>query len=140
MLFIYSTYRAIQSFVHCYYIVNIKKYDLDAAIFSLTLCNDYRVYLFTLIPIIGILIKNKLGWICIASYIYFIQINCISQNYMDKILLCISAVILLALLIIINTKVSILTYYKISPKNNIIINVIALLLGAILSYLLIILK
>jgi len=141
ILFVFSVFRSFQSFIDCYYITNIKEYDVKAAVSSLTLCHDYRVSLFLLIPIIGILIKNKLGWIFIASYIYFIQINFVSQNYMDNILLlCFSTIILLAILLIINTKASILTYYKIIPKNNIVANTIALLLGATLSYLLIVLK
>jgi len=141
MLFIYSMYRAFQSFIDCYYITNIKEYDLDATISSLTLCHDYRVSLFIFIPIVGIFIKNKLGWVFITSYIYFIQINFVSQNYMDNILLlCFSTIILLAILLIINTKTSILTYYKVTSKNNVVINTIALLLGATLSYLLIVLK
>ena len=140
-LFVFSMFRSIQNFIDCYRTINIKEYDLNAVISSLTLCQDYRVSLFILIPIIGIFIKNKLGWIFIASYIYFIQINCVSQNYMDNILLlCFSTIILLAILLFINTKTSILTYYKVTPKNNIVINTIALILGTTLSYLLIILK
>lgn len=85
--------------------------------------------------------KNKLGWIFIASYIYFIQINVVVQNHMgDTLLLSISTMILLVILLLINTKTSILTYYKTSIENNITINTIALILGACLSYLLIVLK
>jgi hypothetical protein len=109
--------------------------------YALKLCHDYKVPLFLLIPIIGILIKNKLGWIFIATYIYFVQINFFVQNYMSNtLLLTFSTIIILIMLLLINKNISILTYYKISPKNNITINTIALFLGACLSYLLIVLR
>lgn len=140
-LFLFSIYYSFQNFLDCYHIFNIKEYDSDAVISALTLCHGYRVPLFLLIPMIGILIKNKLGWILIAAYIYFIQINYVVQNNMDNILLLsIITIMLLIILLIINTKASILTYYKISSKNNITFNTIALFLGASLSYLLIVLR
>lgn len=140
-LFLLSVYRSFQGFLDCYYSTNTKEYDLNAAIFSITHCHGYWASLFLLIPMIGILIKNKSGWIFIAAFIYFIQINYVAQDNMDNILfLSIVTIILLMILLLINTKSSILTYYKISTKNNITINTIALFLGACLSYLLIVLR
>ncbi len=140
-LFLFSIYHSFQSFLDYYHIINIKDYNLDSAMYALKLCHDYKVPLFLLIPIIGILIKNKLGWIFIATYIYFVQINFFVQNYMSNtLLLTFSTIIILIMLLLINKNISILTYYKISPKNNITINTIALFLGACLSYLLIVLR
>jgi len=140
-LFIYTVFHSIQGFIECYNIERVKEYDLRAATFSLNLCQSYRTSLFLLIPILGILVKRKIGWILIASYIYFVLINFIIQNLIDNILfLIISTTILLALLLFMNTGKSILVYYNITAKNIITINTIALLFGTCFSYLLIILK
>ena len=140
-LFLFSIYHSFQSFLDCYHIINIKEYDWNAVMHTLALCHNYRVTLFLLIPLVGILIKNKLGWIFIATYIYFILINYVVQNGIGNIIFFSTVIIaLLIILLLINTKTSILAYYKISPKNNITINTIALFLGASLSYLLIILR
>jgi hypothetical protein len=141
VLFVISLFYSVIVFLDCYKIEQVKEYDLNAVYFSLSYCRDYRVLLFQLLPLVGIILRRPLGWIFLTSYFYFIQINIVINNQAETTLFSISlSLILLVLLFLLNTRTSILKYYNMLFKKSYLVNLISLLLGSFLSYLLILLK
>jgi hypothetical protein len=141
VIFIISFYHSIISFLECYRIEQVEKYDIDAVYFSLSYYQNYRTVLFQLLPIIGIILKKRIGWIFFTSYIYYFQINIITQNQVDiNKFSILASLIVLIVLFLLNTRKSIISYYNISFEKSLNINALSLLLGASLSYLLIQLK
>src|SRR5690606_37793768 len=118
-LFIYTLISGVSDIIdHYYYFVN---YDTNkfAEYFYIIIDNYYlRPSLILLIPIIGILLNKKIGWVLIQSYFYFLISNlgftATYVDFTDKELLAVDVVgfsVLLLIIILLNKKkISNLTY------------------------------
>lgn len=104
----------------------------------------YRLSLFLLFPFIGVFLKNRIGWICITHYFYFVFFNMlifIKSNKselqdLEFVFFIFGVVLILSCFVIIMNKKVITDYYKIPKKdilpNNIFASVMAFSVALIL--------
>ena len=110
--------------------------------------NNYiRPVLILLLPIIGIFINKKIGWILIQSYFYFLISNLVfSARFMELtdnpsiyILIVIFIILLLILIVMNKTKIS-SRIYGIGKTQLLKMNIIACTIGISITILSVILK
>jgi len=119
-----------------------RDYDFTKVWYILTITSVFRSVLFSIVPIIGIFLNNKIGWTLITSYFYFILINLFIQlrenelqNLSFLIFFVLTIFFLLSLIYIMNLKKIRLKDYGIN-KSLIKINLIAFIIGLGLSLIL----
>ena len=116
--------------------------------YKITLNNSYlRPSIILLIPIIGIFINRKIGWILIQSYFYFLISNLIfTLKYKDFTnitfaIFYLTSLSLILLIILIMNKEKISKFiYGIEKSKLIINNIIAFTIGTLITILLAMIK
>ena len=136
-IFIYCIVRGINNFLF-YSEINIS-YSLWDSFFSPFL---FLPATSLLIPIIGILINKKIGWVFIQSYFYLLFINLtfpspyysFSKNSILRALtLLIVIIFILTVILMMNTSKISYSTYGILKRNLLYYNIIAFTLGMLIS-------
>lgn len=123
-------------------------YDGISSIYNSILYHAYfRSSAILLIPIIGIFLKKKIGWVFFTSYFYFLLTNIIypfiSEDYNDynyTLAVVIALAIVSLIIFIMNKKKTSLDTYKILPNVLIPYNILAFIIGVSITILLAYLK
>jgi len=123
---------------------NQETYDIIKVVFSGA---HLRVSLILLIPVLGVFINKKIGWILITSYFYFIISNLILpfdyNTLLDSKLLTINIIALSILIFIItlmNRKKTYNLTYNIAKNDLPILNLISSVIGIAITLILVFLK
>lgn len=102
--------------------------------------SSFRITLFLIVPIIGIFIKNRIGWLSISHYFYFTICNLsimfyglVVCQYDDYLGLIFFLLLTLSVLLIMNMQRVSFDYYKIKKENLIGINIVSFVTGFCLS-------
>lgn len=123
-----------------------REYSFFAIWYTLYTTSFFRPFLFFIIPFIGYFLKNKLGWVLLTSYFYFLFVNIFFQlraselqdfYFMLKTVLVL--IFIFSLIFIMNLKKIRFKHYGIT-KFLISINTLSCLLGLCLSLVLFYLK
>ena len=103
----------------------------------------FRAYvlpiLIILLPVIGIFIKNKAGWVLLTSYFYFLVFNGAFRLKMGELMPSIFFVLLgillflAAIIFLMNLKTIRNDIYKISKSQQIMHNIFATIVGIIIT-------
>ncbi len=104
---------------------------------SYLLYSFFRQMIFLSIPMIGIFLKNKVGWVFIISYFYFLLTNILFSiglfdykiNNEIIITFAVSITLLSLVLILLNKKRIYLSAYKIMPSTLIAYNIAGCIIG-----------
>lgn len=144
IIFVLSLFKETKSFLFFYEMMGFKEFSLNSIWWTINNNSSYRPVLFLMFPIIGMLIKNRIGWILITTYLYFVFINVFVQatnefktNYFFY---SIIGVIILTSIIIMNKSKDIHDYYKLFKNNFLSLNLYSFITGIGLSLILIIIK
>ena len=111
-----------------------------------TICNTIRPSVFLLIPLLGLLFKNKVGWLLITQYFYFVAFNMfrilLESEYEFKLFLfsVIIIVVVVTIIYFLNRKSLYANHFKIEKQQLLMLNSIALSLGLFFSILTFLLK
>jgi len=107
----------------------------------------FRPTVFLFAPIIGLFLKNRIGWILLTQYYCFLLLNMFIQmlNFdelvaSDYLLYIIIVLIVVGLLLILNSKKVSFDYYKIKKEKLLINNMYSFMIGLLFSLLLLIVK
>ncbi|WP_452600983.1 hypothetical protein [Pontimicrobium sp. MEBiC06410] len=101
--------------------------------------DSIRAPLFLLIPLLGLLFKNKIGWILIAQYFYFLVFNLfigLFKNFQEfeYILFFIVIILFITTIIYFLNRESLCTnHFKIKRGHLLVLNSIALGIGVFFS-------
>lgn len=123
-------------------------YDGFSSIYNSIIYHAYfRSSAILLIPIIGIFLKKKIGWVFFTSYFYFLFTNIIypyiSGDYSDynyTLAVIIALAIVSLFIFIMNKKKTSLDTYKILPSVLIPYNILAFIIGVSITFFLVYLK
>lgn len=111
-----------------------------------TIFNTVRPSIFLLIPLTGLLFKNKIGWLLITQYFYFIAFNMfrvlLESEYEFEVLLFSVIVILVigTIIYFLNNKILYANHFKIKQQQLLTLNNITLCVGLFFSILLFFIK
>ena len=72
--------NAVQSFINFY---EIESFDFSSRFHLEVAFSIFKVPLIVLIPLIGLLFRNRFGWILINQYFYFLLFNLVFSAYED---------------------------------------------------------
>nr|WP_321225805.1 hypothetical protein [uncultured Psychroserpens sp.] len=72
--------NAVQSFINFY---EIESFDFSSRFQLEVAFSIFKVPLIVLIPLIGLLFRNRFGWILINQYFYFLLFNLVFSAYED---------------------------------------------------------
>lgn len=141
VLFIYMLLQSYFGIEEDYWLAN----DFDGA-FKIGLLTDRMIFkayvlpsLLLLLPVIAIFIKNRIAWILLTSYFYFLLVNgtfwMIMNDPTYSIFFTFLGIFLLAIGIIILMNLSNIRndIYKISKNKQIIYNILATIVGILLT-------
>ena len=118
-------------------------YSFKSIFHTLTNHSSFRYYLFFVTPLIGVFLKNNIGWILITSYMYFLIAGCILQLFFEEfldisllffIIFWISGLVALILILILNLKNSSIQYYRIIKQKLLGYNVISFVSGFVIAF------
>lgn len=146
ILFILNLISEIKSFIHHHYLIwPGTEYSLDTIKHTLALTSDFTIFIFSIPFAVGLFLKNRTGWILIISYVYYLLINCIFQNYgsrnWDAILFCLSILLIcIGLIFFMSKSITVLGYHNIKKVNKLELNFIAFLFGLLMSFSLLLYK
>lgn len=104
--------------------------------------SSFRPIIFLIFPTIGIFVRNKIGWVFITQYLYFLICNMLitSYNYENLTVILIPVLLIFLCLFIINKQKVSFNYYKTKKENLIRFNLISFVIGFCISILLFIYK
>jgi len=134
------------SLFHNYYngyyrLLSLGDYDLDTLSNIKIVAKIFRMPLFLVLSLIGIFIKNKIGWVLVTLYFYFLSVNFCIELYesipefdTDYLLVFIPMLILpVFLLYQLNKKVVYFDHFKVEKNKLVLFNVIAFGIGLLFS-------
>ncbi|MEK6153985.1 hypothetical protein WIW50_12020 [Flavobacteriaceae bacterium 3-367] len=124
-----------------------KKYYFPNMLYSFKITNMFSASMLALSFGIGLFFKNRVGWVLITGWFYFVCVNLIRNEIGEKIedtamffQLLVLSVIPVLFIILMNTFDGIWEYHKIQKNNRIRLNLISIGVGLVLVGLLLIKK
>ena len=148
-LFIFSLAHGVLNIIDHYRVsIGYSENKLTDYFYILTNNTYYlRPSIILLIPILGIFIRRKIGWILIQSYFYFLMSNLLftatrndlNENDLILIYLIASLIFLLIIILMNKEKIRNLTY-GIEKTELISMNIIASIIGASITLILVMIK
>lgn len=117
-----------------------ERYDLPNLIYGLKLSNQFTASILSLVLGSGIFLRNKIGWILITSWFYFVFSNFIKSiienkidGFMDILQLVILMVIPSTFIFMMNKYKGIEIYHRIKNNNKLYLNLWAIGIGILLA-------
>ncbi|WP_248723038.1 hypothetical protein [Seonamhaeicola sp. ML3] len=139
----YIYYSGIAYFIDFLRLGGYGEYDYYGIIGSLERSRSLHACILITFPLIGVFLKNKIGWLFVTSYLYLISWYSLFQFSMDEfsdfqglVFLVTFVIVITLLLIIMNLKRVVFGYYKIDKNQSFGINILACVLGLCFSTLL----
>lgn len=136
----YIYYVGITRFIEFMKFGGYSDYDFLSIIHSLKYSGRFHASVIISFPILGVFLKNKLGWIFITFYFYFVLCFLLLQTFDESLIsfedimsFSAFAVIFTSLLIIMNIKHVSFEYYKIENNKLLGNNVISFTIGLCIS-------
>ncbi|MEK6155690.1 hypothetical protein WIW50_20690 [Flavobacteriaceae bacterium 3-367] len=118
------------------------RWDLENVIFTLKLSNLYTASLLSIVLGIGIFLRNKVGWVLVTSWFYFVFSNFVKSiiedkmdGIMDILLLLFLLAIPSAFIYLMNKFKGIEDYHRIKGKSKLNLNLWAIGIGILLAVL-----
>lgn len=116
-----------------------ERYHVDSIIYSVKVTNLFTASILASMVAVGIFLKNRIGWLLISGWFYFLVINMIKlfieegfdndSTFANLILL---GSIPIIILIIMNKYTGVLNYHKLEGRKKIVLNLLALMIGVFL--------
>ncbi|WP_025742498.1 hypothetical protein [Aquimarina pacifica] len=135
-LFVFVSIRGYQETIFELGLNHRNQYTISDFIELTTKRTYFRPSLLLLLPLIGVFIQNKIGWILTCSYFYFILTTSAYSTIFDGLksyeeILFFATVLVVALLLawIMNRKKIVQQVYRINPDDILITNTKAFSLG-----------
>ncbi len=136
----YIYYIGITGFIEFMKFGGYSNYDFSSIIHSLKYSGRLHASVIISFPLLGVFLKNKLGWIFITFYFYFVLWFLLLQTFEESLIsfegiisFSAFASIFISLLIIMNMTQVNFDYYKVKNNKLLGINVIAFTIGLCIS-------
>ena len=122
-------------------------HGLHTILATIKVSRVFQATAFMLIPVLGIFLKNKVGWVLVSSFFYFLGINLLVQldqsdtlNIELVLFAVIFSIIIGVIILLMNKSSNINKFHKTIQANRSLLNMVAAIIGFGLSITLIILK